>query len=398
MGSRGASGEGTGSGRSGRLWVEDDAGRRRPFMRGIMIHSLTARGISFDDAFATANEVRARLRGQSGVAKVQLAEHLRELLGSAPFVDEPSIALPVDITVTGPDGSSPFSKGVLAQSLLAAALEPTEAFEVAREIERAMVARGHHDIDRDGLRLRTHAALKHQVGDQAAERYLIWREQQESDRPLLLLLGGAAGVGKTSVALEVAHRLGIGRVLSTDSIRQIMRIMLSRELVPALHASSFDAWKSLGVEKPEERDVIEAFRAQAGTVSVGVRGSLDRATAEGTSLVLDGVSIVPGLIDLDAYGAAADVIFLIVATLDDQALAARFQSRGKQARARPPHRYVEHLDSILCVQDHLLELADRHSVPIVDNVSLDRSVIFVIRHVLESLRDRKQLDGGGSVA
>jgi 2-phosphoglycerate kinase len=154
----------------------------------------------------------------------------------------------------------------------------------------------------------------------------------------------------------------------------------------------------MGVEKPNEKDVIDAFRAQAGTVSVGVRGSLDRAVAENTSLVLDGVSIVPGLIDLDAYGEAADVIFLVVATLDETALATRFQARGSQARDRPPHRYIEHLASILRVQDHLLDLADRHVVPIVDNISLDASVTFVIRHVLESLGKRKNLDGDGLVA
>ena len=108
-----------------------------------------------------------------------------------------------------------------------------------REIERAVQARRMREIDRIELRNLTREALTDIAGEQAAERYLIWRHQQESDRPLLLLFGGAAGVGKTSLALEVAHRLGIGRVLSTDSIRQIMRITLSQDLVPALHASSF---------------------------------------------------------------------------------------------------------------------------------------------------------------
>ena len=37
-----------------RVWVEAGAGRR-PFMRGIMIHSLMARGVSFEEANDTAN-------------------------------------------------------------------------------------------------------------------------------------------------------------------------------------------------------------------------------------------------------------------------------------------------------------------------------------------------------
>ena len=51
-----------------------------------------------------------------------------------------------------------------------------------------------------------------------------------------MLIRGQSKTGKTTLALEVAHRLGIGRVVSTDSIRQIMRIMLSPELAPEIHA------------------------------------------------------------------------------------------------------------------------------------------------------------------
>ena len=44
-----------------RILVED-ASNRRPFMRGIMVHSLMARGIAFDQAYRTANQIRERLR------------------------------------------------------------------------------------------------------------------------------------------------------------------------------------------------------------------------------------------------------------------------------------------------------------------------------------------------
>ena len=39
-------------------------------------------------------------------------------------------------------------------------------------------------------------------------------------------------------------------------------------------------------------------------------------------------------------------------------------------------------------QDHVLGLADRHDVPIVDNIHFDRSVLAIIRHVAETLRKR----------
>ena len=58
--------------------------------------------------------------------------------------------------------------------------------------------------------------LRKRIGPRIAERYLVWRRYQEPDRPVILLLGGATGAGKTSLGLEVAHRLGIQRVLSSD--------------------------------------------------------------------------------------------------------------------------------------------------------------------------------------
>ena len=53
---------------------------------------------------------------------------------------------------------------------------------------------------------------------------------------------------------------------------------------------------------------------------------------------------------------------------------------------------LENIDAILEVQDYFLELADRHNVPIADNVSFDHTVLFIIRHVAEALRARREPD------
>jgi 2-phosphoglycerate kinase len=376
----------------GRIQVEE-GGKRRPFMRGIMIHSLMARGIPFDEAFHAANEVRRRLGDRAVLEKSELVKMLHEILGPEPFAEDPRVSLPgAEISVTGRGKGVPFSKGRLSQSLLAAALDPNDAFDVAREIERELIARGVHEVARRDLRRMSFDVLTREASPRAAERYLVWRKYQEPDRPVIIMLGGAAGVGKTSLALEVAHRLGIGRVLSTDSIRQIMRIMLSQDLVPALHASSYDAHKLLPPESVGDDPVVEGFMSQAASVSVGVRASMDRAVLENASLVLDGVSIAPGLIDLEAYSELADVFFVLVAQLDEEGFESRFAARATAAKDRPPHRYLKNLDAILRIQNHLLELADRHSVPIVDNVSFDSSVLQIVRHVTESLRKKGDFD------
>jgi 2-phosphoglycerate kinase len=171
-----------------------------------------------------------------------------------------------------------------------------------------------------------------------------------------------------------------------------MRIMLSKALVPAIHASSYEAHEVLPELPGEEDPVVAGFRAQAATVSVGVRAMMDRAVEENTSLLLDGVSVAPGLIDLGAYADSAFVIFLLVATLDEDAFRARFAARGRDAVRRAPHRYIEKLDAILRIQDYLLELAEAHDVPIVDNVSFDASVLSILRHVTETLRERGSFD------
>lgn len=374
-----------------RTFVEDASGRR-PFMRGIMIHSLLARGIPFEDAFRCAGEVRDRLRGRPSVSREDLAALVQELLGEAAARPDDRRGVPPPIFVTGGGRRIPFSKGVLSQSLLAAAIDPNEAFDVAREIESELARRGQRDLDRRELRRLAWETLSRRIGPRVATRYLVWRRFQDPEKPVILLLGGATGSGKTALALEVAYRLGIHRVLSTDSIRQVMRIMLSPDLVPAIHASSYDAWTKLPAPPPGGDAVVDGFLEQARTVSVGVRAMMDRAVAENASVILDGVSIVPGTLDLAAYEGRAHVIFLVIATLSTDAFRTRFSARARDAHEREPHRYLEHLDAILRIQDHFLELAERHGIPIVDNDAFERSVLSILRHVTETLRKRGSVD------
>src|SRR5258705_5767842 len=90
------------------LQVEDAFGRR-PFMRGIMVHSLMARGVSFEDAFRVANGVRDKIRGRPVVQRDELARLIdAELGGEHPLEDLP-LRLPRTIHVVETGHRTPFS-------------------------------------------------------------------------------------------------------------------------------------------------------------------------------------------------------------------------------------------------------------------------------------------------
>ena len=287
-------------------------------------------------------------------------------------------------------GVLPFSKGVLVQSLMATAMDPLEAFEIASGIEEEIAREGHAEFDSSDLRERIAVVLERVAGSELAGRYRLWRRYAEPDQPVILLLGGTSGVGKSSLAVEVARRLGIARVLSTDSIRQIMRMMTSSELVPALYGSSYDAWRLMPPNGDHPPGVIEGFRAQASAVSLGIRASIDRTISESSNLVIDGVSIVPGDPALEVFGERAHVVPLVVATLDEASLRDRFRVRAGGQRERLADRYLVNLDAILEIQRHLLEQAERCGVPVVDNSDFERSVRQVIEYTSQCILSREK--------
>lgn len=256
-------------------------------MRGILVQSLTSRGVPFDVAFEVANAVREEVAKLQRVEPRELARLIEQHLPESYDLDAiplQSVAVPsVSVSVSNAEGS-PFSKGILATSLQGSGLDPSDAYEVALALEAELTREGLRQIDRVALRDRVAVNIEREHGDKAANRYRTLRVALEDGKPILLLLGGSSGVGKTSIAVEVARRLEISHVVGTDAIRQIMRLMFSRDLLPEIHSSTFAAYKVIQAPPADTDPVIPAFLEQAQKISVGVQALLDRAVEESYSI------------------------------------------------------------------------------------------------------------------
>lgn len=288
-----------------------------------------------------------------------------------------------NITITDKSHGLPFSKGLMAQSFTATGVSPRLAYEVAAHVEDELLENGELSLTTKRLRELAAEHLTTFVGEEHARRYMRLREVSRLDRPLVVLVGGTTGVGKSTIATEVAHRLGITRISSTDSIREVMRGIFSTDLMPALHQSAFNAWKGLRVPVPQGANpVIVGFREQTAVVTSGVRSLIDRAMTEGYSMVIEGIHLVPGYLDPSEFEGAR-VVQLVVAVDDEQSHLSHFFIREVQTEGtRPLERYRTGFESIRELGHYIEDLAREHDIPVIYSHQLDRTVADVLEHVI----------------
>ena len=290
---------------------------------------------------------------------------------------------PPESLLVSPDAQLPYSKGLMAKTLMGTGFPPDRAYELARLIEGELV-RAHEEASASEEHVYDVAAdvLAAHEGEEAVRRLRRFRAMQELDVPLILLVGGATGTGKSTITTEVAHRLGITRVTSTDFVRQTMRAFFSEGFMPSIHYSSFDA----GDAAPADSDnaTVRGFLEQTRNVLVGVRAVLERALTEGHSMALEGVHVVPGLVPASLEGAI--VAQCLIAIHDEEEHARHFYVRDADSEGvRPVEKYLRALPAIRGVQDYLVARADEASVPVIDNSDRERAVDAVIRLVLDSV-------------
>ncbi len=290
----------------------------------------------------------------------------------------------VEGEVSGKKYREPFSKGVLARSLTRAEMDPNKAYTFASQIESHLRDGGIQVIELDDLIRIVREQLKEE-DEEIAEKYGMWKKIRKCREPLIILIGGSSGVGTSSIAFEVANRLGIRNMISTDMIREVMRKIVSKELIPTIYESSYTAYRSLRIPPPPELDeVLIGFRDHVDTVSVGVDAVIERALKEGISIVIEGVHIVPGFIREDLV-AKGNVNMFVLTLQDEEIHKGRFYSRCRQLWARRPlKRYMNYFGAIRRTHKYFESQANKYRVPIIENIDVTTTIDSIIEEITKT--------------
>jgi len=366
-----------------------------PFSRGILARSLVDVGIPSDEAYAVAQDIQKLLKAGFRYREEELAKivygYLRKNYGRNVAARYRALLSPAGVTVVvGRQRSSPFSKMILLRSIKAAGVDAQTALKVAQDVELRLRSAGRQRITSGRLRKMVYEVVRRRVGEQYAKRYLLWRKVLSMKRPFVLLIGGATGVGKSTLAIELANELGIAYVTSTDVIREMMRTLFTEELLPFIHRSSYTAGEVANIPSASN-PVLAAFYEQAMAVNVGVKAIIRRASVENVPTIINGVHLVPGFIDREEFDAVIVQILLYVP--DEEVHRMRFRMRQSGARKRTSKEYIEHFEHICMVQDYLVESAHKYGVPVIESMNFEETVDVALNYITDILSDTLSLVG-----
>ncbi|MEM6428009.1 MAG: AAA family ATPase [Deinococcota bacterium] len=371
--------------------------KQSAFSKRRLAESLEPLGLPFKQAYTLSRQVEQQLRSEGARVvgrrdlNLRIALSLETRYGrdmALKFEAQSPERLELYIDESR-DLKLPYSRGVLARSLTTIGLAPEHAHYLAKRVETLLWRSGEDSIARNYLREVVAGLLAEEAGQDYAMRYRQMRHLRRPRLPLIVLIGGAPGVGKSRVASELSYRLGIPRIVSSDAIRQALRSLISKELSPTLHSSSYEAWHAEllpdehHTARPKRKRVTRGFQHQLRQLSNPLTAIVQRNSDEATSLVLEGIHVVPGFLQLASL---EDVLMVeVVLTIDDEATHRKhFEHRDiETGRKRSSQKYLEHFTEIRIIDEFICQQANNHGVPVIEASNIDKATQRVLELCLE---------------
>lgn len=193
-------------------------------------------------------------------------------------------------------------------------------------------------------------------------------------KPYVILIGSASGIGKSTIAAELAKTLNIKHLIESDFIRAVVRGIIGKEYAPALHSSSYDAYKHLRNKNRFENyeELVSAgFDEHAASVIPALEKVIQRAITDFDDIIIEGVHLVPGLINIEQFKEFAEIYFFVLSS-DEEAHKERFVKRAVQI-----HRGGKQLDFFKenrIIHDHLLTQAEAYNVNIIKAEEIEKTL------------------------
>jgi 2-phosphoglycerate kinase len=224
------------------------------------------------------------------------------------------------------------------------------------------------------------------------EDFRIACQIQERKRSVIILFGGTSGTGKSTLASLIASRMGITKVLSTDSVRHLLRGFVTKEQEPCLFASTYHAGEAIKNEEKykdytSEELVIEGYKRQCRVVVEHLDKIITNCENRNEPMVVEGVHLITDYVIELLRKHPTCVIPYIVYISNAQKHKERFAFRARYMTLEPRNnKYVKYFNNIRTIQQFICDRADFYNVPKIDNTNIDKSLATIHSSVFKCVK------------
>lgn len=186
--------------------------------------------------------------------------------------------------------------------------------------------------------------------------------------PIVILLGGASGTGKTTLGNALVRELGLSHHLSTGFIRSAISHLLPEAEARLLQKHTYDAYEALIRPVVADRTpLLEGAIQQSMVLKPSIESCIKRAVREGIGMILEGSHFIPGVLDPDILGAT---LLCVLDVPDREALKLRALSNNHSRRRLSESQ----LERLVHLQEGILTQAQIHRHPVVVNDDLPKAI------------------------
>ncbi|NHJ40242.1 MAG: hypothetical protein FK731_09445 [Asgard group archaeon] len=227
-------------------------------------------------------------------------------------------------------------------------------------------------------------------GEKYLQRYQVFKEYQslikkgEQKLPIIPIIAGIPGIGKTSLAKEISTVLNIGIIIGGDSLRTAIRNHLTKKENEVFFTSIYNTWKFYG--EKSTKTIIEGYKSQAKIMNKTIERMIaDRGFRDGESLIIEYLHFLPSQFDSDVL-AHPSLIPIIFKINDELIYKRRIKNRINYSHLRSSgERLLSQIDVYLTIQDYICEEAKRYGIQIIPVDNLDLGFDLALEYLTEKI-------------